>query len=301
MMLIRLFKKIGQMIEKNLKNIIYIIAASVAFIIIALLIRIPSSSLALVPAFFVAFLVFIAGNYFWKVLTSPVLEIRKGEPDSNGHVNTTFYPIFVKNVGRGSCKNALMKVYLQCEEASEPVVFVPKWGSSPEPFTKYYFERAPGTNGEDLQIRIDSEGPSPLLLSNASQALSIPPMPKGDDGFVGERADLFFWDCGGSTSLRVVGESGNKLVSIPPGVKKFSVTDFCLRRIDPSSLIKNAKYVGKLYVIGDDYCGVCEITIEKWPEPNRNAEVAELVALSGCLKFSLTPTKVKGVKSIRIV
>ncbi|MBX8645921.1 MAG: hypothetical protein KIS30_04070 [Thermoplasmata archaeon] len=280
---------------------VYAVIIPVILILFAKYINFLPNSLTLVPAFLIAFLAFITGNYTWHVITSPVLEIKRGKSTPNGSTNTVFYPVFIKNSGRTSCKNALIKVYLKNESSGETIEFTPKWASSPEPFTRYFFERAPGSNGKTAQVRINSEGLSPTLLANMSQTVSIPPMPKGDQNFAGERADLFFWDMGGQFALRLVGESGTTMINAPPGVKKFSPFDFYLNRGSSSSALKSADYNGTLYIIADDYCGACKIILRKWEEPDfTTAQPGDLLSASDKFQFSLSYAKIKGVKSIKV-
>lgn len=279
-----------------------IVAVAMVLFLFSLYMHFFPSSLILVPAFVVAFFAFIIGNYAWEVITSPKLEIRIGNASRNGAVNVTFYNVIVKNVGRTSCKNALIKIYLKNEYNGETIEFTPKWSASPEPFTKYFFEKVPGTNDEAIQIRLNSEGLSPQLLASIFQTVSIPPMPKDDKDFVGERADLFFWDFGGSFSLRLVGESGTTLIKPPPGVKKFSPFDFYFNRASPASVLKSTNYHGVLYVVADDYCGACKINIHEWDEPDfKTAQSGDFLSASDKFHFSLHNARIRGVKPIKVV
>lgn len=279
-----------------------IIAVAMALFLFLLYLYFFPNSLILVPAFVVAFFAFIIGNYAWEVITSPKLVIRIGNASRNGAVNAVFYNVIIKNVGRTSCKNALIKVYLKNEYSGETMEFAPKWFASPEPFTKYFFEKVPGAKDEKVQIRLNSEGLSPQLLANIFQTVSIPPMPKDDKDFVGERVDLFFWDFGGSFSLRVVGESGTTLIKPPPGVKKFSPFDFYFNRASPTSVLKSANYHGLLYVVADDYCGACKINIQEWDEPDfETAQAGDFLSASDRFHFSLCNARIKGVKPIKVV
>ena len=209
----------------------------------------------------------------------------------------------IKNIGRSSCKNALLKVYLRSEQNGQKIDFTAKWVSSPEPFIEYFYERVPGTTGRNTMVGINPKGFAPSLMSNVSQTIHIPPMPKKREDFTGEAATLFCWDRGGVSNLKLEEETKLVQIGITPGLKKFSVWDFYLHRLSHRAVLKSSDYQGEIYVVGDNYCGVCGLTIKKWPEPDyKTATPADLLAASDNFDFALEPaTKIKGVKRIKIV
>ena len=242
------------------------------------------NTVSIILAFITAFSAYILGSWSWDWYKSPRLQAALKKVECNGLTNACYYNVVIRNVGRTACTNARVWVKLKGESTGKKYEYIAKWTSTPEPFGSY--ETATGGSNPQMQtLFVRSKGLIPSLLADSAQHLDLPSMPTEGSEVDGETFTILYWD---NPTTTLTDDKGNFII-VNEGLKVFSTIEYYLLRFQPGRTLSTENYNGHIYVFGNGYSGVCEVTIENW-----DGKKPEKL----CIK--LKETKIKGCKSISI-